>query len=728
MLKKVFNRIFKTDKQSDDAILAKSNDMRTNQDGKISFDDMVLKMFIHNEAKYRYQAFEIRRSTENNRITLGEVIQLFFPKNTQEFTSLAVIHRQDIGEKTIEEKLITDKEQIQHFDLFSCILRRKVDGHYTWGTSNEITLIASTETENYILTLVSLSGNDAYKYMRVSLLLPDNSANDDCRTMHSPNLPTAISFVLSNCENENDNSLEEYEKIEQSYQYKQQNDVELNDLEEEFIRGVRESMAFENVRYGDWLYEQRRYYDAYVMYERGVKYMLPFVDTKDSQTTIVYSHICENMGHCLSKLDREVEAVCYYDLARSIGEDADMHKSIEYAKSLARLGNTNAFKEVLSLQGVAVRSGDVKSLNELVRTHGIDVLALLKQYHQQFESKITLTPTFQEKVTLGQVLFTFFGMQKKNILPCVSIYDAKTHTFIQQLEDSAEACDIILSEPEAQDKVYVMSCSHASYQIDQEGEDKSKLAWSTPLVIAVHSIQSKEYGMRVRIDGMRSNFPNDDDKRIVERVNRPLCCSFTLAMDNSSQTFSAMDASLIPAIQYAWDLKDQNRYFESYRLALWIFELAQHRLKGDNAANIDEPQDSELEYIRIDAAFLTGFCLMEMLPNPCAAAYYLEIATKANRVDYIEEYVNFLSNTNDPRALSYIENMSKWIQKPDNPEAIADWNHLMAFFKRRKAYILIEKKRYDEAKTILTEMLDDPDNRQFAQGELNYIQRQENHQ
>ncbi len=725
MLNKVFNKIFKTDKQSEDAMLAKLNDIRTNQDGKISCEDMFLKMFIHNEAKYRNQAFEIRRSTENNRITLGEIIQLFFPKNTQDFTSLAVIHRQDIGEKTIEERVITDKEEIQQFDLFSCILRRKVDGHYTWGTSNEITLIASTETENYILTLVSLSGNDAYKYMRVSLLLPDNSANDDCRTMHSPNLPTAISFVLSNCENENDDSLEEYDKIEQSYQYKQQNNLELNDLEEEFIRGARESRFFENVSYGDWLYKQQRYYDAYVMYERGVKYMLPFVDSKDSQTTAVYSHVCENMGHCLSKLGREVEAIYYYDQARSIGEDADMHKSIEYAKSLARLGNTNAFKEVLNLQGMAVGSGDVKLLNELVRTHGIDVLALLKQYHQQFESKITLTPTFQEKVTLGQVLFTFFGLQKKNILPRVSIYDAKTHTFIQQLENSAEACDIVLSEPEAQDKVYIMSCSHASYQIDREGEDKSKLAWSTPLVIAVHSIQSKKYGMRVRIDGMRSNFPNDDNKRTIEQFNRPLCCSFTLTMDNSKQTFSTTDASLIPALQYAWDLKDQNRYFESYRLALWVFELAQHRLKGDNAANIDEPQDSELEHIRIDAAFLIGFCLMEMLPNPHAAAYYLEIATNTYVIEYIEEYVNFLANTNDPRALIYVENMSKRIKKPENPEAIAGWNHLMTFFKRRKAYILIERKRYDEAKTILIEMLDDPDNRQFAQSELDYIQRQE---
>ena len=46
----------------------------------------------------------------------------------------------------------------------------------------------------------------------------------------------------------------------------------------------------------------------------------------------------------------------------------------------------------------------------------------------------------------------------------------------------------------------------------------------------------------------------------------------------------------------------------------------------------------------------------------------------------------------------------------------------MAFLKRRKAYILIDRKRYSEAKQLLEEMLNDPQSKEFAEGELKYIE------
>ena len=45
----------------------------------------------------------------------------------------------------------------------------------------------------------------------------------------------------------------------------------------------------------------------------------------------------------------------------------------------------------------------------------------------------------------------------------------------------------------------------------------------------------------------------------------------------------------------------------------------------------------------------------------------------------------------------------------------------MAFLKRRKAYILIDKKRYSEARSLLSEMLSDPMCKDFAQDELKYL-------
>jgi Tfp pilus assembly protein FimV len=45
------------------------------------------------------------------------------------------------------------------------------------------------------------------------------------------------------------------------------------------------------------------------------------------------------------------------------------------------------------------------------------------------------------------------------------------------------------------------------------------------------------------------------------------------------------------------------------------------------------------------------------------------------------------------------------------------------FLKRRKAYVYIDLQHYDEAESLLKKMLDDPDNTDFAIGELAYLQK-----
>ena len=47
----------------------------------------------------------------------------------------------------------------------------------------------------------------------------------------------------------------------------------------------------------------------------------------------------------------------------------------------------------------------------------------------------------------------------------------------------------------------------------------------------------------------------------------------------------------------------------------------------------------------------------------------------------------------------------------------------ISFVRRRKAYLLVSLGRYDEAKTILTAMLKEPENSDFALNELAYIQK-----
>ena len=103
----------------------------------------------------------------------------------------------DFGD-TVYECVIKNPEEIQNFDLFSCVLKNKTDeGHYTKGIFHETTLIVKSKENNCILVLSSLGGPDTIKYMRVSVLSPDNSKEDDGTSLKTQNAPLIASFILS---------------------------------------------------------------------------------------------------------------------------------------------------------------------------------------------------------------------------------------------------------------------------------------------------------------------------------------------------------------------------------------------------------------------------------------------------------------------------------------------------------------------------------------------------
>ena len=49
----------------------------------------------------------------------------------------------------------------------------------------------------------------------------------------------------------------------------------------------------------------------------------------------------------------------------------------------------------------------------------------------------------------------------------------------------------------------------------------------------------------------------------------------------------------------------------------------------------------------------------------------------------------------------------------------------MSFLDRRKAFVLVDKHKYDDARALLNKMLDDPENMDFAINELAFIQKME---
>ena len=115
------------------------------------------------------------------------------------------------------------------------------------------------------------------------------------------------------------------------------------------------------------------------------------------------------------------------------------------------------------------------------------------------------------------------------------------------------------------------------------------------------------------------------------------------------------------------------------------------------------------------------------------AYYYLDTVYQLNNINYGEEYVNCLVNSKDFRAIDVIndalERIRKMEEEADEEEGVGEvLISFKNFLRRRKAYVLIDIGKIDEATQLFTEMLDEPENRDFALNELAFIQKQNHSQ
>lgn len=144
----------------------------------------------------------------------------------------------------------------------------------------------------------------------------------------------------------------------------------------------------------------------------------------------------------------------------------------------------------------------------------------------------------------------------------------------------------------------------------------------------------------------------------------------------------------------------------------------------------------------LEAFFQTCFLLGSSLANLRQyerASYYLVMTLPLHSITYTEAYVNCLVNGNDFRALATInallfqvtpmggDNVPNADDDDDGEDITAQRTSpnapFISFLKRRKAYVLINEKKYDEAESLLKQLLDDPENSDFALRELAYIQK-----
>ena len=163
-------------------------------------------------------------------------------------------------------------------------------------------------------------------------------------------------------------------------------------------------------------------------------------------------------------------------------------------------------------------------------------------------------------------------------------------------------------------------------------------------------------------------------------------------------------------------LHRQKRYYE----ASSCLENAYRLLNS----NIDK-KSLEERNLFLEVCYMLGFCYNE-LQQYDRAYYYLTFVTGVNRTLYAEEYVNCMIYLGDYRSLMTIdgilEDLHNSIVEDEEGEFEQSVHPFLQFLYRRKAYVLVELHRFDEAEEMLRQMIDDPESGDFALDELAYIQ------
>lgn len=268
-----------------------------------------------------------------------------------------------------------------------------------------------------------------------------------------------------------------------------------------------------------------------------------------------------------------------------------------------------------------------------------------------------------------------------------------------------------LNKNEARNKIFVFSRSHSHSNVN----DKSILCFDAPLIISTHDIVSEDGMQFIKVDIVSCNFETNDDKKDLEADNKPE--NFTVILSsNSGLTFSKSIDDVKSCIDYAEWLREHHLTVEAYKMAMWGWRNILPMLDREKTS-----ADNHMLDLFYECAYEIGWNLMD-LGKLEEAVCYLEIASTNLDALYVMEYINGLVNLQDSRSLGVIDYAFSHSPKPTDENLVQRWNEYMAFLKRRKAYVLIERRRLEEAESLLQALTNDPLCRDFAIGELKYVE------
>ena len=664
---------------------------------------MLKKSFVNWESNYRHQEIsltediKLSRSSFESYTTVRQLLETFYPSLKDVFTG------RNFMSKVTDDNLSTGSAQsvgdILDVSPFAFIFKQEKENQLSVideSFAMHLEYKGADSKFYYLHMFVKVLGQAEHcAYIRVTTMKPAEVPDDmmTCRTVSAPECRSAIMVydVLDATED-----LKFFDETLASAQKKMEAKEELDEFEVEAINGIYGlHLPPYNYGFANWLFEKERYYDAYVVYERVYNALKPNFHTLDKASREVFFNTCFHMGACLQQWGVLDKACYYFELASSSGDNTHI---AAYVNILAILSHNRVFYFLNQVRSQAEKNEAAK--NEAHR---------LESLMAEVEKHYTYPESYNSGVlTLGYVLNHMFDIDSRCVMGA-TINHTVNADITPEVVGNADAWNLNLYD--LKDTVVYVRYSRAQWQIKGE-HDKSILCSDNAILLSIQSVVTDDGKSGVRVNVMIPNFSRNDEKRDFVRCNLPIMGSFAIGAERPDMVYAKEQLKEI--YQHSIELLNERRIFE----AMQGFEYIHRALKIEytKASATDE-----IEEMFFEATYQLGFCMVELGIYE-KATYYLDWAQEGQKAEYAQEYVNCMCNNNDVRALGLIEANLKSLVKPEEPEYQQAFEFHKSFLLRRKSYMLINLHMFDEAETLLKELLNDPASKEFAEHELASLQ------
>lgn len=654
-------------------------------------NDNYTKSFLRGEAAFRHQTRKMTRYINGEKVRLGSIVDFLFGCDMSSHLIGMMVCPTRIGDATYgswNPVYLEDTKQIKDFDLFPLI-----------SVKDDTGIIVSLRHENVTITLLRDNGRPLvlfYRnveappfmhYIRVYCMMSGTNEKDDKLILKTKNAPLVSSTLIACQVTDKDvkYQMSFYDKIEEETLRLVEHGEHLkNNFQYQILDGMYGYKPVDSyIHNGDWMVSKNRYDDAARQYQRAINALNdPFANIHNGAA---YGALNYKLASLLQYPIDGVRSFHYMDIACFFNGNIEK----EYLLTLAKLAD---YRTIPILN---------KMNKKVDADYHHDVLESFSHARKELIGKVKADIS---SITLGFLLSHILRLHDYNIfnLSICRFGDGEYHS--ERIDDRKKLWNSDIKDYLQDGNTIILGYSRNGELCGQD-YDNSSSCTDNSIIMHVNDISGTNL---YRIDIMIPAFVYEPDKMYPTKDFIPEHRTFVIAKEPYAFDFSMESTQLIKISQ---ELYHSHRTVE----ALHGFLHAYSTLLMDYYKNTVEQQQ-----LCKETASSIGYCYME-LDLAEIADYYLNVGITACEIWPTMEYVNFLANTKDVRALSIIDKLLLEVNKVNKKDQV----QLCAFLKRRKAYVLIDWGMIEQAKDLLNSMLEDPLCSEFAKNELAYIRQME---